>query len=165
MQDASTTPTLRDNILTFLAWFLSGSFITTVVTWLLNRRKTTAEVLEIHASAAKIEIEAREASVRTIMAAQARIVELVDINGELQVELNEVYRQRDNFEFELGRANHAIGQMKIEAELDKKFIEQLEAANKLGLRLRDLSSFNRLPPEVKQLLMGDNYDPSTIPGA
>ena len=165
MQDTPTTSTLRDNILTFLAWFLSGSFITTVVTWLLNRRKTTAEVLEIHATAAKIEVEAREASVRTILAAQARIVELVDINGELQVESSEACRQRDNFEFELGRANHTIAQMQIEQKLDKQFIEQLEAANKLGLRLRDLPNFKRLPLEVQQLLMEDKYDAPTVPGS
>lgn len=144
MQDVSSTSTLRENLVTLLATFLSGGAISILIKWIAERRKTSAEVLEIHATAAKIEVEAREASTRTIMAAQARIVELVDINAELQNELAEACRQRDNMEYQLGMASFQLGQLKIEMNLDKQFIEQLQSANRLGVKLSDL------PPSKKQ---------------
>ena len=103
-------------------------------------------MLEIHASTTKIEVEAREASTRTIMAAQARIVELVDINSELQRELAEACRDRDDYEFRLGQEEARHEQLKIVGELREHFIQQLEAANKLGVQLRDL------PPDVQKAL-------------
>ena len=130
--------TLRDNLYTIIASILSGGAIVALINWLSGKRKTSAEVLEIHASTAKIEIEAREASTRTIMAAQARIVELVDINVELQREVTEACRRADNFEFELGQARFQIGQLELQAELDTHMIEQLQAASKLGVKLSDL---------------------------
>lgn len=130
--------TLRDNLYTIIASILSGGAIVAVLNWLSQKRKTSAEVLEIHATAAKHEVEAREASTRTIMAAQARIVELVDINVELQREVVEAIRRADNFEFELGQARFQIGQLEIQAELDAHTIEQLQAASKLGIKLSDL---------------------------
>lgn len=130
--------TLRDNLYTIIASLLSGGAIVAVFKWLTEKRKTTAEVLEIHATAAKIEVEAREASTRTIMAAQARIVELVDINAELQAELAEVARQRDNYEYSAGQLRFELNQLKIETALDKDFIKQLKAANDLGVKLHEL---------------------------
>lgn len=145
MQDLpTTTPTLRDNLLTFLAWFLSGSFITSVVTWLVTRRKTSAETLVLRATETKIEFEAHEVSTRTILEAQARIVELVDINADLHVELTEISRERDNLDFNLRQERHEHEQLKIRSELREHFIQQLEAANKLGVQLRDL------PPKPKE---------------
>lgn len=135
--------TLRDNFYTIIASILSGGAIVALVNWLASKRKTNAEVLEIHATAAKIEVEAREASTRTIMQAQARIVELVDINAELQAELAEVARQRDNHEYERGRLLFELNQLKIETSLDKEFIRQLKAANQLKIDLSEL------PPKTK----------------
>lgn len=135
--------TLRDNIYTIIASILSGGAIVAVFNWLTARKKTGAEVLEIHATAARIEVEAREASTRTIMAAQARIVELVDINAELQAELAEVGRQRDNHEYQRGLLQFELNQLKIETALDKEFIRQVQAANQLGIKLSDL------PPRVR----------------
>lgn len=136
--------TLRDNLYTIIASILSGGAIVAVFNWLTARKKTGAEVLEIHASTAKIEVETREASNRTILAAQARIVELVDINVDLQRELGEACRDRDDFEFQLGQERASHEQLKIVSELREHFIQQLEAANKLGVQLRDL------PPEEKR---------------
>lgn len=138
MQDSPFILTLRDNLYTIVASILSGGAIVAVFNWLTARKKTGAEVLEIHATAARIEVEAREASTRTIMAAQARIVELVDINAELQAELAEVGRQRDHYEFERGRLQFELNQLKIETSLDKEFIRQLKAASELGVKLSDL---------------------------
>lgn len=138
--------TLRDNLYTIIASILSGGAIVALVNWLAGKRKTNAEVLEIHATAAKIEVDAHEASTRTIMAAQARIVELADINHDLQRELSEACRQRDNFEFDLKQERYEHGQLKIRSELREHFIQQLEAANKLGVQLRDL------PPDVREVL-------------
>ena len=135
--------TLRDNLYTIIASILSGGAIVAVFNWLTARKKTGAEVLEIHATAARIEVEAREASTRTIMAAQARIVELVDINSELQRELADVCKERDKLGFELGQERARHEQLKIVSDLREHFIQQLEAANKLGVQLRDL------PPEVQ----------------
>ena len=138
--------TLRDNLYTIIASILSGGAIVAVINWLTGRRKASAEVFEIHASTTRIEVEAREASTRTIMAAQARIVELVDINSELQRELAEACRERDDFEFQLGQQRLALEQLQTVGELREHFIQQLEAANKLGVQLRDL------PPEVRESL-------------
>lgn len=148
MQIPSSILTLRDNLYTILASFLSGGLITIIVKWLTERKRNRAEMLQIHASTAKIEVETREASTRTIMAATTQIVELVDINGDLQIELTRTCKERDALEFELRTERAAHEQLKIASELREHFIQQLEAANKLGVQLRDL------PPEAKKTKPG-----------
>lgn len=130
--------TLRDNLYTFVATILSGGAIGIFIKWLTERKKTSAEVLEIHATRTKLELDAHEVSTRTIIEAQNTIVDLVDINRELQGELIEACRRADNFEFELGQARFQVGQLELQARLDAHTIEQLQAASKLGVKLSDL---------------------------
>jgi len=118
--------------------------ITTFANWLVNRRKSSAETKQITAQSIKEEAEAREISTRTIMEAQGRIVDLVEINSTLQQELIEkgmaiveAGRRADNFEYELKRTQKAAQSLEdqiavYELQLEKARVEtKIEQLNEV----------------------------------
>ena len=116
---------------------LIGLLISKIAGWATGH--TRAEVVEIRARSVKLGTEAEVLSAQEIRESTARIVQLVEINSKLQEELSEIGRQADNFEFELKRERFEYGQLQIRHELQQKFLEQLNAANKLGVQLKDLT--------------------------
>lgn len=140
----STSPSVGQQVLVILAALLSGGVIVTVINkignWVSGRSK--AEVIEIHTRSVKVEAEAQHTHAQTVMDALERIRELVEINSILQGKLDEAERQRDNAQFDLAQERHELGQLKIQHQLREHFIKQLEAANKLGVKLEDL------PPQL-----------------
>jgi len=98
-------------VLDRLATFLAGSLSSTVINWLINRHRSRAETVEIHARTVKVEAEARQVSTQTIIEAQERIVEQGKLIGTLQDALVDVNRDRDNFEFELQQVKRNFDQL------------------------------------------------------
>lgn len=149
MQAVSTPSSLspRQFALWALATLFTSGLMTYVVTWLLNQRKYRAEILNVSAGSVKIQAEARQIDATTVMELVERVRELVEINSQLQDELNETGRQRDNCEFELKREQEAREQLQIQNALREHFISELEAANKLGLTFREFSLKQKLDKE------------------
>jgi len=145
MQDSSFTP--AQLVLTILA----SGLVTGLGAIVINRlgdwwsgktradiSKSKAEAVEIHATTVKIQAEAEATYAERLLEALRRVTELVEINSILQGKLDEVERQRDNAQWDLKIANDEAEKSKIRHELREHFIKQLEAANELGVRLRDL---------------------------
>ena len=137
---APTSLSVAQITLMLLASALSGGVIVALVNrlanWLTGRSK--AEVVEIHARSVKLETETQLANAQMLMRAMERIRELVEINSQLQDELNETGRQRDNLERDLEIEQREHEQLKTASQLREHFIQQLEAANKMGIALKDL---------------------------
>lgn len=127
-------------VLMLLASALSGGLILAVINWLVNwlSGRSKAEIIEIHARSVKLETESQTTSAHMLMEAMERIRELVEINSELQEEATESGRRADNFERNLEIERQAHEQLKIASELREHFIQQLEAANKMGIALKNL---------------------------
>lgn len=142
--DSPVPHTLAGQILAVLALLLTGSSLSSVIHWLVNRRKAKAEVVEINAQTVKVQAEARQLDTDTVIRASARIEELLDINTALRNELIEANRRLDNSDFDLRQLRYEMAQMETRAKLREYLIGQLEAANKLGVKLSDL------PPAPKQ---------------
>lgn len=119
---------------------VAGGLITALVNrignWASGRSK--AEIVEIHARSIKLETESQTTSAHMLMEAMERIRELVDINSELQEEATENGRRADNFEYALKERDQQLAQEKTTAALREHFIQQLEAANKMGIALKDV---------------------------
>lgn len=134
-------------VLMLLASALSGGLILAVVNWLLNwfSGRSKAEIVEIHARSVKLEAETQTTNAQVLMQAMERIRELVEINSQLQDELNETGRERDNLQYDLDIRDKELAQERTTAALREHFIQQLEAANKMCVLLKDL------PPEHKEV--------------
>ena len=136
-----SSPSVGQQVLVIVAALLSGGVIVTVINkignWLSGRSK--AEVIEIHTRNVKVEAEAQQISAQTVMDALERIRELVEINSELNEELDEAKRDRDNAQWELRQEHDEYIKLQIQHNLREHFIKQLEAANELGIRLKDLT--------------------------
>lgn len=121
--------------------FLAGSGFVQIVnkigSWWSGRSR--AEVIEIHTRNVKVEAEAQQTHAQTVMDALERIRELVEINSELKEELDEARRDRDNAQWELRQEHDEYIKLQIQHNLREHFIKQLEAANELGIRLKDLT--------------------------
>ena len=132
-------------VFSLIAASIAGGVATLVInkiaSWASGR--TRAEVVEIHARSVKLGTEAQAISAQEVRDATTRIVELVQINSELHEELSETGRQRDEFEYNLKREQYDHEQLKTRHEIQSHFIAQLEAANKLGVQLKDIT------PELK----------------
>ena len=137
---APTSLSTTQIVLMLLASALSGGLILAVINrlanWLSGRSK--AEIIEIHARSVKLETESQTTSAHMLMEAMERIRELVDINSELQEEATENGRRADNFEYALKERDQQLAQERTTAALREHFIQQLEAANKMGVALKDL---------------------------
>jgi hypothetical protein len=101
--------------------------------------KSNAEVTELRASTIKIQAEADTAYAESLWEASKRITELVEINSVIQGKLDEAERERDNSQWNLRQKETELKQSEIRQELQEHFLKQLEAANELGVRLKDLS--------------------------
>jgi len=121
---------------------ISGA-VSAIIVWLAGRRKANAEAVHIHAQSVKVSAEAQQVSTQTIIEAQNYVRELLEINGTLRNELVEANRRLDNVDFDLKQTRYEMAQMESEAKLREYLIEQLEAANNLGVKLSDL------PPKPK----------------
>lgn len=130
--------TLASQILAVLVLLATGSSVSAVIHWLVNRRKTKAETVEISAQTVKVHAEARQVDTETVIRASERIEELLELNATLRTELIEVNRRLDNADFDLRQARYEIAQMETRSKLREYMIEQLEAANALGVKLSDL---------------------------
>lgn len=136
--DSPVPHTLAGQILAVLALLLTGSSVSTVIHWLVNRRKARAEVVEINARTVKVQAEGRQVDTDTVIRASARIEELLDLNDALRTELIEANRRLDNSDFDLRQARYEMAQMETRAKLREYLIEQLQAATKLGVKLSEL---------------------------
>lgn len=130
--------TLASQILAVLVLLATGSSVSAVIHWLVNRRKTKAETVEISAQTVKVHAEARQVDTETVIRASERIEELLELNAALRTELIEVNRRLDNADFDLRQARYEIAQMETRSKLREYMIEQLEAANALGVKLSEL---------------------------
>jgi hypothetical protein len=136
MQLAPLTGT--DWLLAILTLALTNATTAAVVNWLTTRRKVTAETVQITAQSVKAEAEARQIANATLMAAQNRIVELVEINSELQRENIEAVRKSDNFEYELGQTRRTVADRDKQIEVYEMQLDKYRAAEKLGQVLEKL---------------------------
>lgn len=143
MQDLPSL-TLRELLAIILTSTSLGGAVGAFFQWLLQRKKSASEAVHITAQSVKIEAEARQVSTRTIIEAQERIVEQVDLIARLNDELVEANRRSDNFEFDLKQAKLTIDNMKVETKLARDFIKQLKAANILKIELKDTPSADKL---------------------
>lgn len=130
-------------ILYGVALLVTGGVVKELLDWARNRRRAKAEVIEISAQTVKVQAEARQVDTETVIRASERIEELLDLNDSLRSELIEANRRLDNTDFDLRNAQTEIKQMRTASELREYLIEQLQAANKLGVKLSDL------PPRPK----------------
>lgn len=112
--------------------------------WVLQRKKTQSEAIQITAQSVKIEAEARQVSTKTIMDAQERIVDQAELITRLNDELVEANRQRDNFEFDLKQAKFTLSQKEREIQTANDFIKQLKAANILKVALKDAPHIDQI---------------------
>lgn len=126
-----------------LALLITGGVAKELLDWFKNHRKAKAEVVEISAQTVKVQAEARQLDTETVIRASERIEGLLEINSDLRNELIESNRKLDNAQFECRQKDYEISKLTKEAELREYFIEQLQAANKLGILLKDL------PPKPK----------------
>lgn len=134
---------MAGQILYGVALLVTGGVVKELLDWARNRRRAKAEVIEISAQTVKVQAEARQVDTETVIRASERIEELLDLNDSLRSELIEANRRLDNTDFDLRNAQTEIKQMKTASELREYLIEQLQAANKLGVKLSDL------PPRPK----------------
>lgn len=141
--ESQTPHTFVGYVLSALALLVTGGGIKALIDWLANRRKQKAEVVEINAQTVKVHAEARQLDTETVIRASERIEELLDLNDALRSELMESNRRLDNVQFESRQKDFEIDKMGREAELREYFVEQLQHANKLGVKLSDL------PPQDK----------------
>jgi hypothetical protein len=125
--------------------------------------RSRAEIVQINAGTVKLATEGQAAGAQMLMQAMERIRELVEINSELQDELSETGRQRDNFEYDLRAEKEAHEKLIGDSRIRDIFIEQLEAANKFGIRLRDLPQFKNLPPEIQKMLTDPENETANRP--
>src|SRR6185369_17261108 len=130
-----------------VAWFLTQGVTTTVIIWLLNRRKYKAEVSVVHANEVKIVAEAQQISAATLMQALERIRELVEINVHLQEDKNEARRESDNFEFELQQALKIVEKYESEIKGYELQMKQMDGI----LKSRSLSYDEKLNPQPVDL--------------
>jgi hypothetical protein len=154
------SPSAAQIALYLIAASIAGGIVTLLINKISNwtSGRSRAEVVEIHARSVKLGTEAQAISAQEIREATSRIVELVDINSQLQEELSEAARRRDNLDFDLKRERFEHGQLLIRHELQAKFIEQLNAANKLGVQLKDLTPKMELINETVQRVVGAKGD-------
>jgi hypothetical protein len=138
-----------------------GVLINRIGNWWSGRSK--AEVIQIKADTVKLATEGQAAGAQMLMQAMERIRELVEINSELQDELTETGRQRDNLEYDLRAEKEAHEKLIGDSRIRDIFIEQLEAANKFGIRLRDLPQFKNLPPEIQKMLTNPENETANRP--
>lgn len=143
MQDIPSL-TLRELLAIIVSSSGLGAAVGAIFQWLLHRKKTQSEAVHITAQSVKIEAEARQVSTKTIIEAQERIVEQVDLISRINDELVEANRQRDNFEWELKQANFKIGQLEREIQTNSDFIKQLKAANILKVALKDAPHIDQI---------------------
>lgn len=143
MQDLSSL-SLRELVAIILTSTTIGGAIGSFFQWLLHRKKSQSEAIQINAQSVKIEAEARQVSTRTILEAQERIIDQGEIISVLRDELVEANRVRDNFEFDLRQANLTIGQLNLELTNSNNFIKQLKAANILEVELKDAPPSSKL---------------------
>lgn len=143
MQDMSSL-TFRELLAIILSSSGLGAAIGAVFQWLLHRKKTQSEAVHITAQSVKIEAEARQVSTRTIIEAQERIVDQVDLIARLNDELVEANRRSDNFEFELKQVRLDLRQKDSELTNANNFIKQLKAANILKVQLKDAPHIDQI---------------------
>lgn len=144
MQSVEQTPhTITGYVLSVLALLVTGGGLKALFDWFSNRRKSSAEVVEINARSVKIRAEARQLDSDMVIRASERIEELLEINSALHNELIEANRRLDNSDFELRQAQFEMAQMQTRSKLREHLIEQLQAASKLGVKLSEL------PPQPK----------------
>ena len=124
-------------VLMLLASALSGGAIIALVNRLANwaSGRSKAEVVEIHARSVKLETESQQINASMLLESMERIRDLVEINSQLQDELNETGRIRDNCEYQLKLLGEEYESLKLQHQLREYFIDELVAANKLGVKL------------------------------
>lgn len=143
MQDISSL-TFRELLAIILSSSGLGAAVGAFFQWILHRKKTQSEAINITAQSVKIEAEARQVSTRTILEAQERIVDQSELISSLRDELVEANRARDNFEYDLKRATFKIGQLEREITTNNDFIKQLKAANILKVAFKDAPHIDQL---------------------
>lgn len=143
MQELSSL-SLRELLAVIITSATGGGAVGAFFQWLLQRKKTHSEAININAQSVKIEAEARQVSTKTILEAQERIVDQGELIYALRDELVEANRQRDNFEFDLKQANFRMGQMERELKTSEDFIKQLKAANILRIAFKDAPHADKL---------------------
>lgn len=143
MQDLSSL-SLRELVAIILTSTTIGGAIGSFFQWLLHRKKSQSEAIQINAQSVKIEAEARQVSTRTILEAQERIIDQGEIISVLRDELVEANRRSDNFEFDLRQANFTIGQLQREIKTSEDFIKQLKAANILQVEFKHAPTADKL---------------------
>lgn len=121
-----------------------GAAVGAFFQWILQRKKFHSEAINISAQSVKIEAEARQVSTKTIIEAQERIVDQVDLIARLNDELLEANRRSDNFEFDLKQAKFTIGQLERENQTNLDFIKQLKAANILKVAFKDAPHIDQI---------------------
>lgn len=143
MQEFSSL-SLRELLAIILSSSGVGAAFGAFFQWLLNRKKSHSEAINISAQSVKIEAEARQVSTKTILDAQERIVDQGEIIYALRDELVESNRRSDNFEYDLKQANFKISQMERELKTSEDFVKQLKAANILNVAFKDAPHQNEI---------------------